>query len=289
MTVQSSRQAKSSKPPFPSRDVLPPSKRIQKDAERIETLLRQVLYESMGEQDSWETRASEFPQLKSLNNFSKQIITRMFRSNPAFQGFRIEFPEPVLKAHALFLLGTLCSDFDYLHTSPLQGLNILEVGCGALSSYWTSSQDERGLVEKFYGDNPPILAEILQMLGAQVTGIDPRVSDKETYEYQTSYKHRVMEFGDIPQWLTTVNTPFDVITCFNLFHKSNFAYYYSAPHEISAFLKSLKRSLSPRGLIYCSAPFIPSSEENKQLNVQVLKGAGFRVIYQGYDWILRPA
>ncbi len=267
---------------------VPSNSVIIREAERAEALLRKLMCASPDDQTAWEICAAQYPKLKSLNSFAKQIVIRMFRSNPTFQGFKAEFKDPVLKSHVLFLLGTLCDEFDHIHTSPLYGMSVLDVGCGALSPYGTPD-DKNGLTAQFYSEYPPIGAEILQILGAQTIGIDPRINSKEHYDYQVSYKHRAMEFIEIPKFLTTVKNPFDVMVCFNLFNRSGFAFYYSEPHEISGFLKMLKGGLSPQGLLYCNAPFLPSSPENRQLNEQVFIGAGLKVVYEGYFLVLQPA
>jgi 2-polyprenyl-3-methyl-5-hydroxy-6-metoxy-1,4-benzoquinol methylase len=274
--------------PFPRHGALASTRRIANEAARVEELLRKLQFATTNQNDAWELYTSDYEKLHSLNSFGKQIVIRMFRSNPEFQGFKIDLPEPVLKPHTLFLLGTLCDEFDYVNTSPLFGLTVLDVGCGALSEYGGFDRPHRELLQRFYGDHPPIGAEILQILGAQTIGIDTRPNDKSVYAYHTSYKHRVMEFVDIKNWLQTNNSQFDVITCFQVFDRVNFAYYYSAPEDISRFLRYLRKSLAPQGLLYCSTPFMPFSEENRQLNRQVYTGAGLKPLYEGYYVILQP-
>jgi SAM-dependent methyltransferase len=267
--------------------ILPSSKKIRLEAEKVEDLLRKLFSTGASASDNWEIYSGQYPKLRSLNSFGKQIVVRMFRSNPAFQGYKVEFREPILKPHVLFLIGTLCEDFDYMNTSPLYGMSVLDIGCGALSTYGTANEDAN-LADQFYSDRPPVGAELLQILGAQTTGIEPRGNAKEIYDYQVSYKHRVMDFGAIKEWLKTLNGKLDVITCFNLFNRASFAYYYASPHEISAFLKDLRQALNPKGFLYCSAPFLSFSPENKQLNYQVFEGAGLKVVHEGYYCILRP-
>lgn len=287
MAVQSHRGAGGSHAPV-KYGVLASSKRIANEAARVEEVLGRIQFAPPAEGDAWEVYTSNYEKLRSLNSFGKQIVVRMFRSNPEFQGFKVEFPEPVLKPHTLFLLGTLCDEFDYMNTSPLFGLHVLDVGCGALSEYGGFERQHRDLLQRFYGDRPPLRAEILQILGAQTIGIETRPNDKAVYDYQTSYKHRTMEFVEIKNWLKTNNTQFDVITCFQLFDRISFAYYYSAPQDISRFLRHLRASLAPQGLLYCNAPFMPFSEENRQRNQQVYKGAGLHPLYEGYYVILQP-
>jgi hypothetical protein len=287
MAVKPYRKSGGSKHQSSSQQLLPSRKKIQLEAERVEDLLRKLFSAGATAQDSWELYSSQYPKLKSLNGFGKQIVVQMFRSNPAFQGYKVEFKEPILKPHILFLMGTLCEDFDYMNTSPLYGMNILDMGCGALSSYGLA-EDEDDLIDQFYRDHPPIGAELLQVLGAQTTGVEPRGNLKERYDYQVTYKHRVMEFNAIKDWLKTLNTPFDVITCFNLFNRADFSYYYASPHEISAFLRDLRHVLTPKGFLYCSPPFLSFSPENKHLNYQVFEGAGLKVVHEGYYFILRP-
>jgi hypothetical protein len=287
MTVQPSRRAGTRKHYLSSQKTLPPDGLILREAEKVEDLLRKLLCSQSDIQNVWDIYVDQYQKLHSLNRFGKQVVIRMFRSNPAFQGFKVDFNDPILKPHVLFLLGTLCDEFDHMNTSPLDGFNVLDVGCGALSSSGTAKA-ESNLLGQFYSDNPPIAAELLQILGAQTIGIDPRANSKEAYEYRVSYKHRIMGFGDIKTWITALDTSFDVISCFNVFSKTNFAYYYGSPQEVSGFLRGLKRGLAPEGLLYCDPPFLPCSTENKQCNYDVFTWAGFQVLYEGYYFILKP-
>lgn len=259
---------------------------ILREAEKIENLLRQVLYFKADIKDAWDVYASDISKLKNLNSFGKQIVSQMLRSNPEFQGFKVEFKDPVLKPETLFLIGTLCDDFDHMNTSPLYGLNILDIGCGSLSPYLSTEKDN--LLDRFYSDQPPITAELLQILGAHTVGIDTRPNSKEVYTYQTTYKHRTMEFCDIGKWLTTLDYGFDVVSCINLFDRSAFAYHYNLPHQITQFLTTVRKSMLSKGFLYCTAPLIPSSPDNKRINLQIFNGAGFKVIYEGYYLILQP-
>ncbi|HEY9625039.1 MAG TPA: hypothetical protein V6C78_32230 [Crinalium sp.] len=259
---------------------------VRREAERIEDLLRKLLYSRTDLEDGWDVYTHDYQKLRNLNSFGKQVAMQMLRSNPAFQGFRVEFKDPALKPDALFLVGTLCNDFDHMNTSPLYGINVLDVGCGSLSPYG-NAKDKDSLVEQFFSDQPPIATELLQILGAHTVGIDPRHPSREVYDYQTTYKHRTMDFSDISKWLTTLDYCFDVVSCLNLFDKSNFAYYYSLPEDLSRFLKLLRRAMSPKGLLYCTHPFLPSSEENQQTNRQIFNEAGFDILHEGYYVILQ--
>ncbi|MBD2462403.1 class I SAM-dependent methyltransferase [Oscillatoria sp. FACHB-1407] len=258
---------------------------ILREAEKIEDILRKVLYFKTDVKDAWDVYTGDSSKLKNLNSFGKQIVSQMLRSNPEFQGFKVEFKDPVLKPDVLFLLGTLCDDFDHMNTSPLYGFNVLDIGCGSLSPYGSPEKDN--LLDRFYSDQPPIAAELLQILGAHTVGIDSRPNSREVYDYQTTYKHRTMEFCDVGKWLTSLDHSFDIVSCINLFNKSGFAYHYNLPHQIIHFLTGIRKAMSPGGLLYCTLPIIPSSPENKQLNEQIFNGSGFKVIYEGYYVILQ--
>ncbi|MDX2214426.1 MAG: hypothetical protein SFY66_14135 [Oculatellaceae cyanobacterium bins.114] len=258
---------------------------ILREAEKIEDILRKILYSKADVKDVWDVYVGDNSKLRNLNSFGKQIVSQMLRSNPGFQGFKVEFKDPVLKPDALFLLGTLCDDFDHMNTSPLYGLNILDIGCGSLSPY--SSTEKDNLLDQFYSDQPPIAAELLQILGARTVGIDSRPNSKEVYDYQTTYKHRTMEFSDVGKWLTGLDYLFDVVSCISLFNKAGFAYHYNLPHQIIQFLTSVRKAMALGGLLYCTAPIIPSSPENRQLNEQIFNGSGFKVLYEGYYIILQ--
>jgi hypothetical protein len=287
MAVQPYRKAGTNKHYLSPQKALPSDGLILREAEKVEDLLKKLLRSQSDMQNVWNIYIDQYQKLHGLNRFGKQVVIRMFRSNPAFQGFKTDFNDPILKLHVLFLLGTLCAEFDHMNTSPLYGFNVLDVGCGALSFHGTAKADS-DLLSQFYSDNPPIAAELLQILGAQTIGIDPRANSKEIYDYQVSYKHRVMGFVDIKTWITALDRSFDVISCFNLFSKANFAYYYGSPEEVSSFLRGLKRGLSPEGLLYCDPPFLPCSAKNKQYNHDVFTWAGFQILHEGYYFILKP-
>jgi hypothetical protein len=269
----------------------PASKRrvelLVREAIKIETLLSKLLYSHKNVVENWDSYTRDDTKLRHLDSFGKQVATQMLRSNPEFQGFKLEFGEPALKPDVLFLLGTLCKDFDYMHTSPLYGLNILDLACGSLSPY-VKAEDTSNLVKQFYNDRPPIAAELLQILGAHTVGIDSRPNCKDVYSYPLSYKHKVMEFVNIKNWMQTLDYCFDVISCLNVFSKTGFGYYYSSAKEIAQFLASLKNVLSPQGFLYCTPPLIPCSASHRDTNRQIFNDAGFRICYEGYYLLLQP-
>ena len=271
-----------------NRQIVPSSSSIVSEAAKIEALTKDILYCKLGLKEHTEVQINEHPKIKNLNNFGKQIIIQMMRSSSDFKGFKVDIKEHILKSDVLFLIGTLCQDFDHMNTSPLFGYKVLDIGCGALSSYVPSEENEDLLVQ-FYNDHPPIGAEILQILGAEVIGIDPRENSKYKYEYQVSYKHKIMEFIEISNWLKTLENKFDVLTCFNLFNKHSFLYYYNSPKEISGFFSELRKAISPQGLLYTNAPVLAISPENKYINHKIFGKAGFKVLYEGYYYILQPA
>jgi SAM-dependent methyltransferase len=274
-----------------NRRILPKTEIIAAEAAQVEMVLRNLLYSMSSSPDqaslSLDEKLDSYPKLKSLNSFGKQIVIRMMRSNPTFEGYKVDFKDHILKPHVLLLISTLCNTFDLMNTSPLTGLKVLEVGSGALSSY-AAAKDAHDLLAQFYADHPPINSEILQMLGAQTTGVDPRANCKETYRYQPSYKHRIVEFVDLEDWLKTIDDKFDVITGFHVFNRSSFLYHYDSPDQIARFLKNLRRVISPQGLLYTGAPVLPISPENVALNHQIFGDAGFKTIYEGQYFILEP-
>ncbi len=267
--------------------ILPDPKAIANDAEQIETYLHKLILEPDTIQDA-DAYFDQFPALKHVNSFGKQVVIRMIRSSDRFQGFKIDFDNHILKPHILFLVGTLCDDFSHLHTSPLDGLRLLDIGCGALSAYLSLSERSPNLLTQFYDDHPPIEAEIMQMLGAQTYGIDPRDNDAVEYNYPIAYKHIQTEFSDVAPWLQKVKSKFDVITCFNLFSRNSFTYHYHSPKAIAEFFKGLRAGLSRHSLVYTSAPLLPSSQENRDTNRRIFDQAGFRILYEGYYVILEP-
>lgn len=268
--------------------VLPKKAVILREAQAIEALLKRLLLHSESVLQ-WELQLDRYPKLKQLNSFGKQIVIRMLRSSYRFQGFKIEFDNHILKPHILFLLGTLSDEFDYMHTSPLNGVKALDIGCGALSEYSAAPlETTTDLITQFYLDRPPILAELLQMLGAQSVGVDPRENCADTYEYQVSYRHHISDFPGIASWLGKLKYKFDLMSCFNLYARQGFAYYYQTPEELTQFFKGLRHGLSPQGLLFTTAPLPPSSLENQQSNRQIFSQAGFQVLYEGYYMILEP-
>lgn len=260
--------------------------RIAAEAAEIEDLLKKcfALDDTSAEQSiEW---MDQIPKIKHLNSFGKQILIRMFRSNRRFWGYKVDFNSQSLKPAVLFLVGTLCDSFDHMNTSPLYGLSVLDIGCGALSTYVKPDDDSR-LIEQFYGDHPPIAAEILQMLGAKTVGVDPRHHCRDDYEYQVSYAHRAVEFGAIESWLDELSERFNVISCLNLFSRHSFLYHYAASDEFIQFFTRLWTKLMTGGLVYTTPPFAPSSEENCSANRAVFAAAGFNILHEGYYLILQ--
>lgn len=287
MAIKSHKTTNVSKPNLMRRRVLPPLNLIANEATKIESLIRELVLVRMGLKAESEDLLSQSSKLQNLNSFGKQLIIQMMRSNPNFRGFKIDIKDHILRPDILFLVGTLCSDFGHMNTSPLFGCKILDVGCGALSAYAPSEEDD-DLITQFYRDYPPLNAEILQILGAQVTGIDPREHSKDRYEYQVSYKHRTVEFSDIHQWFAATEDRFDILTCFHLFNKSSFLYTFDSPKAIAKLFRSFRKVLAPGGLLYCVAPFLPISAQQQQANYQIFRKAGFKVLYSGYYYILVP-
>jgi hypothetical protein len=267
---------------------LPTAKHLATEAKRIEALLKRMLLE-LDSDTPPDVVLGRYPTLKQLNNFGTQIVIRMCRSSDRFQGFKIDFDQHILKPHFLFLAGTLCDDFNHLHTSPLNGVRALDIGCGALSSYGPDL-DTSNLLAQFYQDHPPVTAEILQMLGAHTIGLDPRQHNPDEYSYQPIYKHKTSEFIDVQQWLSrlSVNQKFDLIACFNLFDRPSFAFHYHSPETITEFFKGVRRGITSEGVVYTSAPLLPSSSENRRTNRKIFAKAGFKIIHEGYYFILEP-
>lgn len=287
MAVKPNKQANKINPKFINRRVLPPIEYIVSEADKIEDLSREILHCKLGIKDCPEFPLDRYTKIKNLNSFGKQIVIQMMRSNPEFQGYKVDIKDHILKASTLLLAGTLCRDFDHMHTSPLYGCTLLQIGCGALAPYAPSKEDDDLLI-KFYNDHPPVEAEILQILGAQVTGVDPRENHKDRYQYQVSYKHKTVEFVELNNCLTTLEGKFDVLTCFDIFNKPSFLYQHDSLKQVSRFLHGFRKVISPQGLLYSSAPVLPTTQENRQMNYTVFNEAGFKVLYEGYYFILEP-
>ena len=253
---------------------------IIREAQRIELFFSQVMQLGGLSDESWD-RCQDYPKLRQLNSLGKQIVIRMFRSNPRFQGYKVDFDRHMLNPSVLFLAGSLSSQFDYANTSPLFGLNILDIGCGALSEYAVPDKSAN-LLSQFYGDRPPIGAELLQMLGAKTIGVDPRSHCTDTYHYQMSYRHRMAEFDEMDQWIKEYVSTFDVVSCLNVLKRQSFLYGHPDPENITDFLKNVRRSLVSNGLLYMTAPLAPSSPENRQTNRQIFSRAGLRILHEGY-------
>ena len=253
---------------------------IVHEAQRIELFFSQIMQLGGLIEESWE-RCQDYPKLRQLNSLGKQIVIRMLRSNRRFQGYKVDFERHMLSPNVLFLAGSLSSQFDYANTSPLFGLNILDIGCGALSEYAPFDKDAN-LLSQFYGDRPPIGAELLQMLGAKTIGVDPRSHCSQTYDYQISYRHRMAEFDEMDQWIKDYINTFDVVSCLNVLNRQSFLYGHPDPESITEFLTNVRRSLISNGLIYMTAPLAPSSFENRHTNRQILSRAGLRILHEGY-------
>lgn len=259
-----------------------------REAEEIEGLLGR-LYST--QPDDWDVRNALLEshlKIKHLNSFGKQLVIRMFRSSDRFWGYKVDFDSHLLQSGVLFLTGTLCESFDYMNTSPMLGLTVLDIGCGALSLYTEPDQDQ-DLLTQFYSDRPPIAAEMLQMLGAKTYGIDPRENCTADYDYQVAYKHFSVDFPEIQEWLQSLKQTFDVLSCINLFSRQSFLLDHQTPEDIADFFKDLRRSLAPNGLLYTAPPVMPSSPENRCTNRRIFTRAGFRILYEGYFLILEPA
>lgn len=224
--------------------------------------------------------------LKHLNSFGKQLVIRMFRSSDRFRVYKVDFDHYILPHSVLFLIGTLCESFDYANTSPLFGINFLDVGCGALSRYSQTDTDQ-DLLAKFHSDRPPITAEMMQMLGAKTIGVDPRENSAEDYTYQVGYRHLNMEFEAIAPWLKNTQQQFDIISGLDLFSRQGFLFNHATSETAAAFLKGLRRGLASKGLLYVSPPYVPSSAENRCANRRIFTRAGFRIVYEGYFIILQ--
>jgi len=255
-------------------------------SEVIESLLGKL--EGCGE-DCPESQLELIDQhvtLKHLNSFGKQVVIRIFRSSDRFRVYKADFDHYILPHSVLFLIGTLCESFDYTNTSPMFGLSFLDVGCGALSRYSQTDTDQ-DLLAKFHSDRPPIAPEMMQMLGARTIGVDPRENCAEDYDYQAGYRHLSMEFEAIAPWLKNTQQQFDVISGLNLFSRQGFLFNHATPESVVKFLKALRRGLVAEGLLYVSPPHVPSNSENRCANRRIFMRAGFRILYEGYFFILQ--
>jgi len=266
----------------------PRTKAIIREADEIKHLLMQLSCFSPDQAEMQLQMLDQSEKIKHLNSFGKQLLIRMFRSNERFRAYKVDFDNYILKPDVLFLVGTLCDSFDYMNTSPIYGLSVLDVGCGALSTYGPpdGTQD---LLLQFHADRPPIATEMLQMLGAKAIGLDPRANNSGEYAYDVAYKHFKVEFDDVDQWLRTTRQKFDVISCINLFNRQSFLYDHHSYEDVATFFQSLRTGLLPDGLLYSSPPLIPSSEENRQTNRRIFTRAGFRILHEGYFFITTKA
>ncbi len=281
--------APSTKPRSPSsrKSLSPRIEATVRKAQDIENLLTQLACISADDAEAQYRLIEHHEKLKHLNSFGKQLLIRMFRSNERFRGYRVDFDHHVLKPDVLFLVGTLCDSFDYMNTSPIFGLSVLDIGCGALATY-APPDAQQDLLTQFYADRPPVAPEMLQMLGARTVGLDPRKNSKDDYKYDVAYKHFSMEFEDVATWLQTTQQSFDVISCIHLFNRQSFLYDHSSYEDTAAFFKSLRKALGLNGLLYSSPPLIPSSEENRCTNRRILTKAGFQIVHEGYFLIATP-
>jgi SAM-dependent methyltransferase len=270
------------------RPLSPRTKAIIREAEEIKQLLMQLSWFSPDNADAQKGILEQHEKIKHLNSFGKQLLIRMFRSNDRFWGYKVDFEHYLLKPDVLFLVGTLCDSFDYMNTSPIYGLNVLDIGCGALSTYGPPDESQ-DLLSQFHADRPPIATEMLQMLGAKTIGLDPRANNPEDYKYDVAYKHFKVEFENVEQWLRTTQQKFDVISCMNLFNRQSFLYDHHSYEDTGEFFKSLRIGLLPDGLLYSSPPLLPSSEENRQMNRRIFTRAGFRILHEGYFFIATKA
>ncbi|MEB3213193.1 MAG: hypothetical protein VKL39_17715 [Leptolyngbyaceae bacterium] len=266
----------------------PRTKAIIREADEIRHLLMQLSCFSHEQAGMQYQILEQHEKIKHLNSFGKQLLIRMFRSNDRFWGYKVDFDNYILKSDVLFLVGTLCDSFDYMNTSPIYGLNVLDIGCGALSTYGPPDE-KQDLLSQFHADRPPIATEMLQMLGAKTIGLDPRANNSGEYKYDVAYKHFKVEFDGVHQWLQTTQQKFDVISCMNLFNRQSFLYDHSDVEDTAAFFKDLRTGLLPDGLLYSSPPFIPSSDENRSSNRRIFTRAGFRILHEGYFLILTKA
>ncbi len=85
----------------------------------------------------------------------------------------------------------------------IDGKRVLDLGCGSV--------DEYVLEDTFRDRYPPFFAEMLVRLGAEVTGVDIRDNEK------ASYIHRTIDLTQ-PDWIETLEPPYDVIACLSLFN-----------------------------------------------------------------------
>ncbi len=280
--------ASSSGRSFGQRRILPSGEVVAREAGKVEALIQTLVDAKLNRQDITTDVLEKSQKLKNINSLSKQIVLNLLRSNDLFRGFKVNIKQHIVRPELLLLAGTLCETFDVMNTSPFYGYRALMVGCGALSSYSETKVDSSDLIERFYGDRPPVTPEVMQILGAKVTGIEPRENSKAEYEYSVSYRHVAIGFQQLEAWLSSNPESFDVLTCFNLFGRPDFLFHYSTPEQITQFLRVLRRAIAPEGLLYSSPPLLPVSSENRSINAQIFYAAGFQTIYQGYYYILEP-
>lgn len=286
--LKSSQQSAINRSHTNEKPMSPRTKAIIREAEDIKHILMQLSCLPADDLAAQHSLIEQHEKIKHLNSFGKQLLIRMFRSNDRFWGYKVDFDQHILKPSVLFLVGTLCDSFDYMNTSPIFGLSVLDVGCGALSTYGVPDK-EQDLLTQFYADRPPIATEMLQMLGAKTIGLDPRANRADEYKYDVAYKHFKIEFDDIDAWLQNSPHRFDVISCMNLFNRQSFLYDHNSYEDTADFFEILHKGLATDGLLYTSPPMIPSSEENRCTNRRIFTRAGFRILHEGYFLILTQA
>lgn len=127
----------------------------------------------------------------------------------------------------------------------------------------------------------------MQILGAKAIGVDPRENRSSDYDYEVGYRHLKMEFEDINTWISETQQQFDIISGLHLFSRQGFLFSHSTPENSVTFLKGLRRGLVPRGLLYLSPLYVPSTSDNRCANRRIFTRAGFQILYEGYFIILQ--
>ncbi len=115
----------------------------------------------------------------------------------------------------------------------VRGSRVLDIGCGSTEPYV--------LTDTFRDRYPPFFAEMLAKRGAHVTGIDIRPNPGAHYD------HRVLDLTQ-PDWSQGLESPYDLIVCFNLFNAPESPFEHDAP-LCDRIMDDMRRLLSSDGLL----------------------------------------
>lgn len=138
----------------------------------------------------------------------------------------------------------------------VKDLKVLDVGCGSPEPYV--------LEETFRDRYPPLFAEMLAKRGARVTGIDIRPNKNANYD------HRVLDLTK-PDWIRTLDPPYDIIACFSVFNAPGSPFKHDAP-LCDRIMDDLHGLMAPDGLLIVTLPDdlfdAAASKQQRDIRVQ---------------------